>query len=287
MIVVISNIVSGFVIPTSADENWKYVAGLYDSSGKYQCYVSEIPHGWSLYVPCSNPMSYNTTQSSFSSATYGPSITFTPPVIPTTTTITSDSSVAIQNRGTTVTATISPIPDIGSVQFYVDNIVVGYPVTIFGGQSTLNTSLLPVGLHHIYASYLGAPNFYASKSDQITITVLSIQDLNGANLSGINMQGINMSGVNMQETNLSGANLQDVNLSNANLHDADLSGALFLGANLKETNLSGANLKGAILSGVNLSGADLSDANLKDANIRGANFTGSITNGCDGCPQLK
>ena len=287
MIIVISNIVSGFVIPSSADENWRYVTKLYDSSGRYQCYVGEVPHGWALFIPCSNPVSDNVTQSNFSPTTTGPSITFTPPVVSTTTTISSSPTIAITGMVTTFTVTISPTPDIGMIQFYVDDTAVGYPVTIFGGQSTFSTSSLPVGLHHIYASYLGAPNFYASKSDQSTIIVLSIQDLKGANLSGINMQGINMSGINMQETNLSGANLQDANLSNSNLHSADLSGALLSGTDLRETNLSGANLGGVILSGVNLSGANLSDANLKDANIRGANFTGAITNGCNGCPQLK
>ncbi|HJW20779.1 MAG TPA: pentapeptide repeat-containing protein [Candidatus Nitrosotalea sp.] len=286
MIIVISNIVPGFVISSSsaADENWKYVTKLYDSSGKYQCYVGEAPHGWALYVPCSNPVSDNVTQSSFSSTTYGPSITFTPPVVPTITKIASSYLVGISGMVTTFTATISPMPDMGSVQFYVDDTAVGYPVTILGGQSSFSTSLLQAGLHHIYASYLGAPNFYASKSDQSTITILSIQDLKGANLSGINMQGINMSGINMQEVNLTDANLQDVNFSKSNLHDADLSGTLLSGANLREADLSGANLRGVILSGVNLFGANLSDANLRDADIRGANFTGSITNGCNGCP---
>ncbi|MGI0058289.1 MAG: pentapeptide repeat-containing protein [Nitrosotalea sp.] len=287
MIIVISNIVLGFVIPSSADENWKYVTKLYDSSGRYQCYVGEVPHGWALFIPCSNLISDNATQSNFASTTYGPSITFTPPVVSTITTISSSSSIAITGMTTTLTATVSPTPDIGMIQFYVDDTAVGYPVTIFGGQSTFSTSSLSVGLHHIYASYLGAPNFYASRSDQSTITILSIQDLKGVNLSGINMQGVNMSGINMQEINLSGANLQNTDLSKSNLQGANLSGALLSGADLREANLSGANLKGVILSGVNLSGADLSDANLKDANIRGANFTGTITNGCDGCPQLK
>ncbi len=146
MIIVISNIVSGFVISSSADENWKYVAKLYDSSGRYQCYVGEVPHGWALYVPCLNPVSNNTTQSSFSSTTLGPSITFTPPVVSTTTTISSSSPVAITGMVTTFTATVSPMPDIGAVQFYVDDTAVGYPSTIFGGQSTFSTSSLPVGV---------------------------------------------------------------------------------------------------------------------------------------------
>ena len=61
MIIIISNIGSGFFIPSSADENWKYVADLYDPSGKYQCYVGEIPHGWQIFIPClkSNIKQYN------------------------------------------------------------------------------------------------------------------------------------------------------------------------------------------------------------------------------------
>jgi hypothetical protein len=283
MAVIISNIIPGFFIPSSADENWKYVTKLYDPSGAYQCYVGEVPHGWSLFVPCSNPMSYNTTQSSFSSTAYGPSITFTPPVVPTTTTITSP-PVAIFSMMETFTVTISPIPDSGTVQFYVDDTIVGHPVTIFSGQSTFSTSL-PVGVHRVYASYLGAPNFYASKSDQTTITILSIQDLKGVDLSGINMQGANISNVNMEGSNLSSANLQGANLSNSNLHNVDLSGALLSGANFRGANLSGANLRGVILSNVNLSNANLTHADLKYSEIRGANFIGSITNDCNGCPQ--
>jgi len=140
MIIVVSNIVSGFVIPSSADENWKYVARLYDSPGKYQCYVGEVPHGWALFIPCSNPVSDNATQSSFSSTTSSPSITFTPPIVSTATTISSSSSIAITGMITTFTATVSPMPDIGVIQFYVDDEAVGYPVTIFGGQSTFSTS---------------------------------------------------------------------------------------------------------------------------------------------------
>ncbi|MDE1818674.1 MAG: pentapeptide repeat-containing protein [Thaumarchaeota archaeon] len=283
MIVVTSNIVFGFFIQSSADGNWTYVAKIYDPSGKYQCYVGEIPHGWEIFVPCTSPVSYNATKS-FPPIMSGPSITFTPPVLPTTTTI-SGSSVAIHGVLTTFTATVSPMPDGGVVQFYIDDMATGDPVTIFGGQSTFSTSSLSVGLHHIYASYLGAPNFYASKSANTTIIALSTQDLKGTNLSGINIQGVNLSGVNMQGTNLSGANLQGANLSSANLHDANLAGALLLGTNLREADLSSANLKGDILSGINLSGANLSGANLRDSDTKGANFTGTITKGCDGCPS--
>lgn len=284
MIIIISNIGSGFFISSSADENWKYVTDLYNPLGKYHCYVGEIPHGWAIFIPCSNPMSNDTMIPPSTSTAFGPSITFTPPIILTTTSIESN-TVTISGIATTFTATTLPIPDGGTVQFYIDDIPTGHPAIIFGGQSIFSTSALPTGIHHISASYLGAPNFYASKSSQTTITVIPISGLQGVNLSGIHMEGVNLSGINLQGTNLSGANLQNANFSNANLHDVNLSGALLFGADLRAADLSGANLKGVILSGVNLLGANLSDADLRDANVRGANFTGTITNGCNGCPQ--
>ncbi|HVZ62308.1 MAG TPA: pentapeptide repeat-containing protein [Candidatus Nitrosotalea sp.] len=285
MIIIISNIGSGFFIPSSADENWKYVTDLYNPSGQYHCYVGEIPHGWAIFIPCSNPMSNNTMVSPSSTSTsFGPSITFTPPIMLTTTSIESN-TITISGIVTTFTATILPIPDTGVVQFYIDDIPTGHPITVLGGQSIFSTPTLPTGIHHISASYLGAPNFYASTSSQTTITVLPISGLQNANLSGMHMQGVNLSGINLQGANLSGTNLQNANFSNANLHDANLSGAILFGANLRTADLSGANLKGVILSGINLFGANLSNADLRDANTRGANFTDTITNGCNGCPQ--
>ncbi len=183
IIVVIFNLAYGFFIPVQADNNWKYVTNLYDPSGKYQCYVGELPN-WSITIPCS-------TQNPQYSTTTGPQITFTPPVVPTTTSITSSSSSTIAGRVVTFTAIISPIPDYGAVQFYMDETPIGRPVTIFGGQSTLSTSSMSVGLHHIVASYSGAPNFYASTSNQTSITVLSTSNLKSANLSAASTNGCN------------------------------------------------------------------------------------------------
>ncbi|MGB9124828.1 MAG: Ig-like domain-containing protein [Nitrosotalea sp.] len=183
MIIVVSNIASEFFISSSADKNWKYVTNIYAPSGKYQCYVGEIPHGWAIFVPCLKPIPYNVTISS-SSTSSGPQITFTPPVVPTTTSITSSSSSNIAGSVVTFTATISPTPDYGAVQFYIDDIPIGRPATIFEGQSTFSTSSMSVGLHHISASFSGAPNFYASTSNQTSITILPNSNLKSANLSG-------------------------------------------------------------------------------------------------------
>src|SRR5690348_4831924 len=63
---------------------------------------------------------------------------------------------------------------------------------------------------------------------------LTLENLEGVDLSHFSLDGANLSGANLHNANLSGANL-----SGANLHNANLSGA----------NLSGANLRSAFLSG--------------------------------------
>jgi hypothetical protein len=171
MIVVILNVASGFFIPIQADENWKYVTKLYNPSGEYQCYIGEPPN-WSITIPCSTPVSSNMTAQSAILTGSNPSITFTPPVQPTVTSLTSSVSSVKSGQPITLTATISPTPDYGQVQFYVDGTATGNPITIFSGQAFFNTSL-PVGTHQIYAAYLGAPDFNASNSGNMTVTVLS------------------------------------------------------------------------------------------------------------------
>jgi Bacterial Ig-like domain (group 3) len=171
MTIVVLNVASGFFIPIQADENWNYVTKFYDPSGKYQCYIGELPN-WSITIPCAKPISSNTTITNTVQAGSGPSITFTPPVQPTVISITSSSLSVKSGQPITFTATISPTPDYGQVQFYIDGTATGNPITLFGGQAVFNTSL-PVGPHQIYASYLGAPDFNASNSGNVTVTVSS------------------------------------------------------------------------------------------------------------------
>ncbi|MGI0047462.1 MAG: pentapeptide repeat-containing protein [Nitrosotalea sp.] len=269
MIIITSNVVSGFSISFYHDDNWKYVAKLYDSSGQYQCYIGEVPHGWSIFIPCAKPVLTNETVITPNLSSAGPSVTFTPPIQQTTTSIAPSVSSVISGLPVTFTATISPTPNGGAVQFYVDGAAVNNPITIFGGQATLSTSMLSLGQHNVFASYLGGPNFNASMSDSTIVTVLSMSDLQGASLQDANLQGINLSGANLKQVNLSGANLQG-----ANLQGADLSGA----------DLQSANLQGADLVGANLQNANLSGSILKGANTNGTNFAGATTNGCNGCP---
>ncbi len=100
---------------------------------------------------------------------------------------------------------------------------------------------------------------------------LGSPELQGANLGGATLQEDteNLScndlpdRVNLQRDNLQGANLSFVDLRCASLEGADLRGA-----NLEEADLQGANLEEADLQGAYLVGAKLQGA--EDANLRGA-----------------
>jgi len=103
-------------------------------------------------------------------------------------------------------------------------------------------------------------------------------DLNGANVSDINLSGARLSGADLFEANLSHTGLNEANLSDANLSDADLIGADLSRANLRDanlshTNLSDADLIRADLSRAYLNGAYLSHTNLYGARLSNANFS--------------
>jgi uncharacterized protein YjbI with pentapeptide repeats len=104
-----------------------------------------------------------------------------------------------------------------------------------------------------------------------------ILDFSGADfidsiLSGENLSGANCFGVDFSRANLSGADLTRTNLIRANLSWVDLSGAKLIKANLSwvdlfEANLTEANLSGATLNESRLSGANLTNTNL--SNVEG------------------
>ncbi len=119
-----------------------------------------------------------------------------------------------------------------------------------------------------------------------TVVSLSLVDLRGADLTGLNVKGINLLEAELHEANLSGAELHEADLSSAKLPKADLSDAVLSDADLSGADLREANLRGAILSGARLSytqlhEADLSGARLTDADLSGAYLIGSDLNGAD------
>ncbi|MGI0017612.1 MAG: Ig-like domain-containing protein, partial [Nitrosotalea sp.] len=163
-LILVLNMASGFFIPVQADENWKYVAKFYDPSGKYNCYIGELPY-WSITIPCLKPISNNATaimSNSQYATTTGTSLTFIPPIQSTTISVTSSSSSVMYGFPVTFTAIVTPTPNYGTVQFYVDGTSENRSITIFGGQAIFSISSLSVGTHKISASYSGGPNFNSS-----------------------------------------------------------------------------------------------------------------------------
>lgn len=92
-------------------------------------------------------------------------------------------------------------------------------------------------------------------------------DLEGVILRGANLNYADLYSANLRDTRLEGANLQNAYLGLANLRYADLDEA-----NLRYANLDGANLQGVVLYGADLQGADLKGANLRYTDLNGTNL---------------
>jgi hypothetical protein len=195
----------------------------------------------------------------------------------TITSIASSADPSAVGQQVTYTATVSPVPDAGTVAF-ADG---GTPITgcsnvaLSSGTATCAVTYSKAGSHSITATYSGDASFGPSASAALGQAVANC----GSSLSGCNLSGSNLSNADLAGANLSGANLNKANLTGANLTDANLSGA-----NLNNANLTGANLTDANLSGANLNRANLTGANLTDANLSGANLTGVIWSGTI-CPD--
>ena len=103
-------------------------------------------------------------------------------------------------------------------------------------------------------------------------------ELEGVDLSGINLSGaeladsdltrINLSGANLHNANISQSTVRNSNLSRANLSEAFLSESAFDEANLREANLSKANLRGAYFGSADLTGYVQSLINLSTHGFR-------------------
>ena len=102
---------------------------------------------------------------------------------------------------------------------------------------------------------------------------LRYTDLQGANLSNLNLNGALMEGVFLQGSNLSKTQLQGANLGNSFFHGASLAEAQLQGVIFSNANLQGVNLAKAQLQCANLSGAQLQSAYLRGAQAECVSFT--------------
>ena len=101
---------------------------------------------------------------------------------------------------------------------------------------------------------------------------LSSLDLGGANLQGAILVGANLASTRLEGADLRGANLASANLGMANLKRADLSGSSLKKTNLKNSSVIEACFKGADLSSANLSGAEMTNASFEMARVESALF---------------
>jgi autotransporter-associated beta strand protein len=96
------------------------------------------------------------------------------------TTITLSSlSPSVYGQAASFTATVSPSPPGGTVQFYDNGVALGNPVAINAGAASYSTNTLSVGVHPITASYSGTVGYAASSTansstQQVTLPPNSI-----------------------------------------------------------------------------------------------------------------
>jgi hypothetical protein len=100
-----------------------------------------------LTVASTSPTATTTTLNSFIGASYGSAVTFT--------------------------ATVSPTPAAGTVQFYDNGVAISGPVAISGGTASFTTSALWAGSHPITAAYSGTSGYAASATASASSQVVS------------------------------------------------------------------------------------------------------------------
>jgi hypothetical protein len=140
---------------------------------------------------------------------------------PTTTALASSANPSASGQSVTYTATVSPVPDGGTVTFTDGTTTIAgcgaQPVDTSTGQATCQTTPGTTGAHNIAAAFNGSGSFAASTPATVTQVVTSTPC---AHLAGCNLSGLNLVGAN-----LAGADLAGANFNKANLTGADLAGA--------------------------------------------------------------
>ena len=102
----------------------------------------------------------------------------------TTTTVTSATPAAgATNAPATFTASVSPVTAVGTVQFSVDGVALGTPVTVSGGTATsVATGLLAAGNRNVVASFVGGSGYNNSTSATFVYAVSGVTAASVTNL---------------------------------------------------------------------------------------------------------
>jgi len=107
----------------------------------------------------------------------------------TSTTLATSPTICASTSSLTLTATVSPDPQGGTVQFQVDGIHAGSPENISSGSASFNynPSGLTAGNHSVTAIFNGNESFSASTSSSVTLVVNGINP--GTIAKGLSNQG--------------------------------------------------------------------------------------------------
>ena len=103
-------------------------------------------------------------------------VPFTLTVNPIPTVTANSPTIVYGTSSVNFTATVSGTSNSGDVQFYLDDIAIGSPVTVASGVATLGyaSGTVGAGAHTIKANYSGATGFCASSSDPAGNGVLTV-----------------------------------------------------------------------------------------------------------------
>jgi uncharacterized protein YjbI with pentapeptide repeats len=105
--------------------------------------------------------------------------------------------------------------------------------------------------------------------------------MEGANLGGARMEGANLRLARMERANLGEARLEEANFGEARMERTYLSEAWMKGANFGGARMEGAYLSGARMQGANLGAARTEGADLSWVRMEGANLSGARMEGAD------
>ncbi|BAY82420.1 pentapeptide repeat protein [Calothrix parasitica NIES-267] len=99
------------------------------------------------------------------------------------------------------------------------------------------------------------------------------QDMQGVDLSEVNLNEADLSGIDLRNTSFVNSSLMKTNFKDSNLEKVDFNNSNLCYANLSETSLRQANLSEAYLENANLSKANLNKANMQKIYLFSTNLT--------------
>ncbi len=174
-------------------------------------------------------------------------------------------------------AILGNISSIDSELGTVDNVIQMYYTNFIQLQNQINS--LNSALLNATTCQIGP--FGNCANSNLDGMDLSYMDLTGINLEGASLIGTNFKGAQLNHSNLAGVKAWNASFSNANIIDADLSGATFWkmeynsGCNLchMTATFDGASLRDSDLSKTDLTSANLSTTYFYDADFSGATMS--------------